>query len=403
MAAIPHVAILIETSRAYGRGLLRGVARYVQEHGPWSVFFRPQGLDAPPPPWLLRWRGDGILARINSRQMARAVLRTHLPAVDLRSALAGLGLPGIGPCNRTVAQLAFDHFRACGIVYFAFCGTSAGENRYLDARCEYFCRLVTQSGRECRVFEPPRRSRRAMGWEQEQNHLARWLVGLPKPVGVMTCHDDRGQQVLDACLRVGLAVPDEVAVVGVDNDEHLCGLSNPPLSSIDVNPEGIGYDAASLLDKLMQGARRPKRTIESAPRGVVVRQSSDVIGVTDPQVAAAIRLIRQEACRGLSIKAVARRLDVSQSALERRFLRLLGRSPKQEVLRVQLASAKELLSSTAMPLAAVARRAGFSSSAYFCELFHRRIGMTPGDYRRQFGGFSRPEQPSRGDPGSGNS
>ena len=384
----PHVALLIETSRAYGRGLLRGIARYLHEHGPWSIFFRPQGLDAPPP-WLRDWRGQGILARIGDRRMARTLLATGLPLVDLRNAVAGLGLPGIGPDNRAVAQLAFEHFCASGIHSFAFCNGPRGENRFLDLRGDAFAAAAEAAGAACHRFEPPPGAAASASWERRQSQLARWLKSLPKPVGVLACNDDLGQQVLDACLRAGLAVPDEVAVVGVDNDEHLCGLSNPPLSSIDVYPEGIGYAAAAMLDRWMQGMKPAATITELPPQGMVVRQSSDVVGVADPLVAAAARLVRERACQGLSVGEMAARLDVSQSTLERRFAAILGRTPKQEILRVQIAAASRLLAAGDLPVAAVAGRTGFRSAAYFSEVFHRSTSVTPSQYRRQFAGGGR--------------
>jgi len=387
MSKPPRVALLIETSWAYGRGLLRGVARYIHERGPWSVYFRPQGLDAAPPRWLERWRGDGILARIDNRKMAGAVLRTRLPVVDLRNALVGLNLPGIGPDNRAVAELAFRHFVESGIRQFAFGTARRGQNRFLDARCDYFREMAQAAGYSCQVYRPYPLARRAT-WDQEQSRLAQWLKKLPKPVGIMTGDDDQGLQVIDACQRAGVQVPDEVAVVSVNNDEHLCGLSRPPWSSIDVNPERIGYQCAAMLARLMAGDKPPKGFIELPPRGLVVRQSRDTVGVADPLVAEAVRLIRRRAVERLGVAQLCRLLDISPSTLERRVKELLGRTPKQEILRVQLARAKELLISTELPLGAVAERCGFRSAGYFSEVFRRREGCTPGVYRGEQGAAS---------------
>jgi LacI family transcriptional regulator len=385
MAKPPHVALLIETSLAYGRGLLRGISCYIHEHGPWSVYFRPQGLDASPPSWLERWQGDGILARINDRKMARAIVQTRLPAIDMRSAIPGLGLPGIGPNNRDIAQLAWRHFIESGLQHFGFSNAPRGQNWFLDVRCEHFRELVEQAGYSCDAYQPRRNERGGTAWEQDQERLARWLQNLPKPVGIMACDDDHGLDVLDACLRAGLHVPDEVAVIGVNNDELLCGLSNPPLSSIDVNPERIGYEAASLLDRLMAGAKPPKEVSEFSPRGLVVRQSSDVVGVADQQVAEALRYIRTHAGDAIGVAHVADAVDISRSKLERRFVKLLGRTPKQEILRVQLSRAQMLLSHTDLSMPIVAQKAGFASAGYFHEVFRRQIGCTPGAYRRDHG------------------
>ena len=383
MSQAPHVAILIETSLAYGRGLLRGVARYVHERGPWSVFFQPQGLEASPPPWLGKWQGQGILVRINNRRMANAVLRTRLPAVDVRNALADVGLPGIGPDNQRVARLIFQHFFDIGIRRFGFCAAPRGENRFLDARADAFFQLVENAGYRCEVYRPP--AGRRADWERGQARLAQWLKRLPKPAGIMACDDDRGLQVLDACLRAGLRVPDELAVIGVNNDEHLCGLANPAMSSVDVGAERIGYEAAALLDRLMAGEKPPRETLELPPRGLVARRSSDWVSCEDRLVSAALELIRQRACDGVDTVALAEAVYLSRSTLERRFLRQIGRTPKQEILRVRLARAKELLLYTELSLAAVAERTGFRSSSYFCEVFHQETGVTPGAFRREQG------------------
>lgn len=378
---VPRIALLIETSREYGRGVLRGVTRYHQEHGPWSVYFKPQGLGAPPPPWLGSWRGDGILARINGRRMADAVLRAKVPAVDLRGALGDFTLPTVGIDNRSVVHLAVEHFLERGFRHFAFCGTPRGENHYQDERSDRFARAIGKRGFHCDVFWNP--SMTASSWEQEQRQIADWLKRLPKPVALMACHDDRGQQVLDACLRADIAVPDEVSILGVDNDPFLCNLSTPQLSSIDVNPERIGYEAAALLDRLMQGGPAPRRPMYFEPRGLVIRQSTDVTAVSDPHVAQAARLIRTHATSAtVSMKQLLAQVPVSRSALFRRFKEQLGRSPKQEMTRVRLERAKDLLRNSTLAVATIAERVGYTEAKHFIPVFRRAMGVTPLRYRK---------------------
>jgi LacI family transcriptional regulator len=378
---VPHVAVLIETSRGYGRGLLEGVARYNREHGPWSMFFEPHGLDDPPPKWLRTWEGDGILARINDVRMARLVAAAGLPAVDVRGRLTGLGLPFIGIDNAAVARLAVAHFRERGFVHFAFCGQARGEYFPMDQRRDCFSRLAEAAGHRCHHFAP----RRGSPWEREQERLADWLRRLPKPVGVMACNDDMGNQALDACRRAGVGVPAEVALVGVDNDTVLCDMADPPMTSIDVHPERIGYEAAALLDRLMRRpARRPPPAfVELPPRGIVTRRSSDVLAVADPGVAAAVRFIREHACEGITVAAVLEQVPMSQRALERRFKAVVHRTPKREILRVQLDQARRLLCESHLPMNVVAQRCGFTSYKYFGDVFFRELGVRPGAYRKQ--------------------
>ena len=385
---VRHVALLVETSREYGRGLLRGIIRYHQEHGPWSVYFKPHGLGDPPPAWLRTWRGDGILARINDRQMADAVLKTGVPAVDLREALGDLGLATVGTDNQAVVQLAFQHFADRGFRHYAFCGSPRGEYRYQDERADRFLRILADRKMTCDTYFNPR-GRGPFSWEEDQRQMSRWLKSLPTPVAIMTCHDDRGLQALDACVRVGLDVPGEVAILGVDNDPFLCNLSRPALSSIDVNSERVGYVAAELLDGLMDGRQLPSLTRYFAPRGVVTRQSTDVIAVGDPRCGHAARLIRENACSATSIEEVLSQVPLSRSELFRRFKLHLNRSPKKEMSRVRLEHAKKLLAETDLPISTVAERVGFREAKYFIDVFHKVEGMTPLSYRRQAenGGF----------------
>jgi LacI family transcriptional regulator len=384
-SSLLHVALLIETSREYARGLLRGVARYLQEHTRWSVYFEPHGLDSPPPKWLPKWQGDGILVRINNRQMADAILRTGIPAVDLRGALPTPGIPFIGVDNIPVARLGFEHLHNCGLRNFAFCGTPRGENPNQDLRCDYFVEVVRKAGFECNVYVGERPARARPSWEQQQQGLVAWLKKLPTPVGVMTCHDDRGQQVLDACRRAGLAVPDQVAVLGVDNDPNLCNLCNPPLSSIDVNSARIGYESAVLLERLMAGEKPPHQPcLLGPPRGIAARRSTDLLWVDDEEVASAIRYIREHACEGIAVRDVLNQTSNSPSALEKRVKKTLGRTIKAEIGRIRLARAKLLLTETNWPVAKIAERCGFSEPKYFSAVFHKTIGMKAMDYRRRF-------------------
>jgi LacI family transcriptional regulator len=382
MRPVPHVAVLIETSRAYGRGLLEGLAHYVREHGPWSIYFRPHGLGEPPPPWLRSWQGHGILARIDDQRMAQAVQATGLPAVDLRGRLPGLGLPRVGVDNGALARLAVQHLRERGLRHFAFYGLPRGEHAHMDQRCDDFTCLVREAGHDCAVFLQPAR-RRPASWEQQQQRLAGWVSGLPRPVGIMTCNDDLGQQLLDACRRGGVAVPDAAAVISVENDPLLCNLATPPLTSIDVNPQRVGFEAAALLDRLMAGQPPPASGLFLDLGRVVTRQSTDVLAVGDAELVKAVRFIRDHACDGINVADVLAEVCLSRSVLERRFRQLLGRTPKAEILAVQVERARHLLAETDLPLAEVARKCGFHGDKYFGDIFYRKVGERAGAYRRR--------------------
>lgn len=386
MSVRRRVALLIETSRAYARGLVRGVAQYVRQHGDWTIDFTPRGLSDPPPLWLRGWQGDGILARINDHRMAEAVLRTGAPVVDLRRVLPDLAAPTVGPDDQAVAQLAWEHFRDHGFRHFAVCGMPRGLQPPMDRRQEYFQQIVQSEGYPCESFclRPRRHSSEA--WDEEQERLAEWIRELPKPSAIYACNDDYGMRVLDACRRAGVLVPESAAVLGVGNDECLCHVSNPPLSSVDLDAERIGYRAAQLLEHLMGGGAPPKRPVLIPPKGVVARASTDVLAIEDEDVVRAVRFIREHACEGIRAADVLKHVAMSRAALEPRIKTLLGRTVAQEIRRRQIERVKQLLRETDMPLKQIAVQTGFRYPEYLMRAFRRAVGMTPKQYRKTGGG-----------------
>ncbi len=385
MKAIRHVAVLIETSREYGRGLLRGAHRYLKEQAAWSIFFQQQDLGAPIPQWLETWDGDGILARVDNTRTAKLLLHTGLPIIDLRGGMRQFGIPPFMVDNRSVARLAFEHLVARGLTHFAFVGEPAGQEFCDDTRRETFCKITEEYGAKCHVFKHRCGRRAAKNWEDHQEELAQWLQQLDTPLGVMSCHDDRGQQVLDACRRADLGVPDQVAVVGVDNDEFLCNLSIPSLSSVDINAERIGYDASQLLDRIMRGDATLDEPHFFEPVGVVSRQSTDMVSCDNTEVASVLRLVRQYACRGLSIGQIERTLGVSRSSLGRQFKRIVGHTMKEDILQTQIQVAKQKLVDSDMPIGEISNQCGFNESKYFTAVFRKFTGMTSRTFRLKHG------------------
>ena len=387
MARARRVALLIESSRGYGRGLLHGIAEYLRSRGPWTLSFERHGLYQRVPAWMRDWHGDGIIARVENRGLATAIHRLRVPSVDLRGRLRDLPMPAILTDDAAGTRLAAEHLLERGFRRFAYCGF-AGLS-YSAERLRVFSETVQAAGYPCATYLPPARCRRgdteqvdqqALAYEKD---LARWLRTLPRPVGVMAGNDARGQQILNACRDLGIAVPDELAVVGVDNDEVLCELCHPPLSSVAPNTRKIGYEAAALLDRLMAGEPPPTEPIYILPLGVVARQSTDILSFEDRAITAAVRFIREHACEGITLEDVLARVPVSWGTLERQFHKILGHTPKAEMVRVQLDRVKQLLVETRLSLKEIAARAGFRHPEYMCALFKSKTGKTPGQYRAQ--------------------
>ncbi|HRI12769.1 MAG TPA: XylR family transcriptional regulator [Verrucomicrobiota bacterium] len=378
----PKVALLIETSNAYARELLHGIRAWLREHGPWTLWLAEAGRGADPPPWLRTWRGDGIIARIETPAIARAVAATRLPAVDVSAARLLPELPWLETDDRAIALTAAEHFRERGFRHFAYCGDS--RFKWSRWRGTAFTDRLAAHGFPCAVLrdvESPRRSTAFPDWESELTRLGRWLRSLPKPVGIFAGYDIRGLQVLEACRRLELAVPDEVAVLGVDNDELLCDLADPPLSSVIPDVRRTGYEAAGLLDRLMRGEKVKGEGRLFTPLGVATRQSTDVVAVADRHVSAAIRYIRGHACEGITVAHVLQHVPLSRRVLEARFQKLLDRSPHSQILSVKLDRVKQLLADTELSLAAIAERAGFRHVEYLSVAFKRNVGVTASEFR----------------------
>ncbi|HOM16208.1 MAG TPA: substrate-binding domain-containing protein [Thermoguttaceae bacterium] len=256
----------------------------------------------------------------------------------------------------------------------------------MDRRQDYFQQIAHSYGVQCETFclRPRRQSSEA--WDEEQERLAEWVRGLAKPVAIYTCNDDYGMRVLDACRRADVLAPESAAVLGVGNDECLCHVSNPPLSSVDLDAERIGYRAAQLLEHLMAGGAAPKRPVLIPPRGVVARASTDVLATDDEDVVRAVRFIREHAYEGIRAADVLQHVAMSRAALEPRIKAVLGRTVAQEIRHRQIERVKELLRETDMPLKQIALQTGFRYPEYMMRAFRQATGMTPKQYRKTGGG-----------------
>jgi LacI family transcriptional regulator len=366
----PNVALIVETAVVYGRQILHGIARYMRACDGWSVFLDERELLAPPPDWLLDWDGAGVICRPTTPALAGRLRARGLAVVDLNDRHGYLGLPRISSDMRAVGRMAAEHLLERGFRNIAFCGF--GGEIWSQERLE---------GVE-EPFVSPFAGLREHTWQEERDRIAAWLRPLPRPLGVVACNDVRGHHVLDACRVLGLAVPDEVAVVGVDNAETFCELCDPPLSSVVPDAERVGFEAAALLDRLMAGAAPQGEDLLVPPTGVITRQSSDVVAVDDPTIARAVHLIRRQACAGIGVDDVLAGLPVSRSVLERGFRRHLGHSPHEEIRRVRLKRVKQLLTETDWPLERIAAAAGYEHPEYMMVQFKREVGMTPTEWRR---------------------
>lgn len=384
MTELPKVALLVETSREFGRELLRGISRYAQLYGPWSFHITAGDFEHALPK-MEDWRGHGIIARIPNDRIARAIIKANLPTIALGLSDEQMQ-PGSPLANMTelssdaeeVARMAAEHFFERRFTKFAYVGMVG--RAWSDRRGKAFARYLEKESYEPYVYQQ-RKSPSYRRWERERHFMAEWLQQLPKPIGLFACNDDRGREVLEACRMAGIMVPEEVAVLGVDNDEVFCGLADPPLSSVALNAETAGYRAAELLDGLMHNRiKKPQRLVVEALR-VVTRRSTDVMAVEDQDVAQAIQFIRQHMGKNISVGSVVEEVAISRRNLEKRFHEVVGRTILEEIQITRLERAKQLLLETSYPISKIADQTGFGSTGYFIQFFQSRVGKTPLRFR----------------------
>lgn len=377
---VRRVVLLIESSRSSGRSLLRGIADYARHHGPWAFYWEPGGLEKAWPE-LKTLDADGIILR--DVENLEDVLDYGLPAVVVGHSRHEVpGLANVITDSDTIGRLAAEHLLSCGFRQFGYCGER--EAPWSVSRGESFCRRVSKDGCPVSFYLDPSRGRSG-SWRAERHSMAEWLKSLPKPVGVMACNDDRGEQVIEACKSAGLSVPDEVAVIGADNDDLVCDLSDPPMSSVAINFERAGFESAAVLDRLMRGKSTPKLKILVPATHVVPRRSTDIVAVDDRQVATALRYIREHARQVISVPEVARAAGLSRRVLEKRFQRQLRRSVLQEMRRVRVAQIGRMLVDTNRPISEIGLALGYAGTEHLARYFRSEMNMTPLAYRRKFG------------------
>jgi LacI family transcriptional regulator len=375
-----HVALIVETSNEYARGLLRGIKAYIREHKPWSIYLGEQSRGHIDLSWLQDWKGSGIIARIENPEIAEAVRSLGVPAVDLSASRWIPELPCVETNNDSIARLAAQHLLERGFKQFGFCGDASFA--WSRQRCEHFVRYVREAGFPCHVYDTVH----SQSWRLDRKNLAEWVNSLPKPVGIMACYDNLGHKLLESCRLAGVAVPDAVSVIGVDNDELLCNLSDPPLSSVMPNALHTGYQAAALLDRMMSGEKIPAEIFPVEPIDLITRMSTDVVAVEDNLVSDAVRFIRNHAYEDINVSDILRYIPVSRRALESRFRKLLGRTPHEEIVEVKVKLIKRMLTETELALPIIAERIGFKHAEYMNVLFKKHTGISPGAFRNKHSG-----------------
>ncbi len=360
--------------------MLKGIAHYERSHRPWAAFLDDEARAETDPQWLRSKKWNGVISRHTTPALVDACRELKLPLVDLNDTPVYAGVPKIRPDNVGLGHLGAEHFLERGYQSFGFCGFR--NDGWACERRDGYIEALRLAGHECTVYDVDYPGDLTPFWDVKQTSaLATWLHGLPKPAAIMACNDLRAHQVISAAQAAGLLVPEEVAVLGVNNDTIRCELGDPPLSSVATNAFQSGYLAADWLSQMMEGHQIPQPDARVEPVGVVSRHSTDILAIDDRNVAAALSFIREHACHGITVQQVLKHAFGSRSQLEKKFRLHLGRSPQAEIRRVQMAKIRQLLFETKFPMKKIAELTGFEHVEYMCVVFKRLTGDSPGAYR----------------------
>ena len=372
----PRVGIWVDTTTRSGQDIVQGILSYVRANTTWRIYL----------PELIRGNvelnqqpvGDGVLVQLNNAVQADRVAEVDVPAINVNGECATDALPSVSTDTEAVARLALDHFVTLGfrrVAVGCWMGRPAGQE---IAEC--YARLAKASDIDVGIIECDA----ARAWEEIRDSVVVWVQRLPEKTAILATDDSLGQLILDACCTAGRQVPSDLAVLGVGNDELICGIAEPPMSSIELDNRRTGYEAARCLHQMLERGVRGKGELRIPPIEIIARRSTDQMVVDDPAVGAAAKFIRDHALDGIKVADVLDAVPLSRRVLETRFRNQFGRTLHQEILSVQLENIKELLRSTDLSMFQIASRSGFRHVEYMSVVFKREIGTTPSEYRRQW-------------------
>jgi LacI family transcriptional regulator len=378
---LPRILLIFHSRFEESAEMLKGIMHYQRARGGWSMFLHDGArLGIDPCPWVRSRPWQGVISCHTTPNLIEACSRLRLPLVDLANSEPVPGVSKVRPDDGGIGQLGATYLLERRFGHFGFCGY--GNIRWSTERCEGFLAVVGRTRHRCEVFDTEQPDEMTPSWDAKQmTMLAGWLKCMPSGAAVMACDDFRAEQVLRAAKATGIQVPDEVAVLGVNNFVGRCEATDPSLSSVVIDAFESGWRAAQHLDHLMTGGNGGAIDVRIPPSGVVTRKSTDVLGLRDKVVAEALNYIKVHACAGITVDQVLHHASVSRSQLEHKLRRYIGRSPQAEIRRVQVARICELLIETNLHLKEIAQQTGFAHVEYLNVVFKRVTGETPGQYR----------------------
>lgn len=380
------IILLIDFSEDYSRNLLKGISKYAREHGPWvfcqmPLFHRETlGVDGILN-WARDWEADGIIGQLYNDSSVEKIVQAGIPVIAQDFKERFVEIPNITGAHRSTGALAADYFLRKGFRHFAFYGFK--HIVWSRERAEGFDERVSNSGCSVHYFEHEEYSSSDL-WHYKPSSLSKWLLSLPKPIAILTCDDRMGQHITETCRHSGIRIPEEVAVLGVDNDEMLCELSDPPLSSIMQDAEKGGYDAAQLLDRLIRKEITDIYDIIVEPTQVITRQSTDIYATHDEYIASSLKYIHQNIDKNLQVDEVVKQVPLSRRSLEMRFQQVIGYPIYKYIQNLRIEKFSKKLLETDQAVFEIAMDLGLNDTKNIARQFKLIKGCTPLEYRHRY-------------------
>lgn len=384
MARIPKVLLLIESARTCERNFLRGIAHYGHLHGPWSFsrkpkFYLKSNLSDISISQIESFSPDGII--VSDTEKINEIVKLGKPTIIHTIKRDDYDIPAIIGDTKQSGEMAAEHLLGLGFSQFAYCGL--GDYYWSRGRYKSFEKSIRKAGYDTEYYElSPGQIKRSL--QKEIKKLSQWLASLDKPIGLMTCADDCSQYIVEACKLAEIRIPEQIGLIGVDNDDMVCELSDPPLTSISLDFTKAGYQAAQLLDNLMSGVEVKEKTITVNPLQIQTRASTDILAVDDPDVAAAVQFIRNHSNQLIQIADVMNEVTCCQRILHKKFKENLGRSVHQEIKRVRIERIARMLLETDLTISQIATRLGYFNINHISRYFQQAMGVAPLAYRKSF-------------------
>lgn len=381
-----RVLLLIDFSEAYSKKLLRGITQYAKDFGPWKFCRMPThyretiGIEGILN-WAKEWGAHGVIGQFYSNADIDKITQAKLPVIAQDLLQRFPNIPNITGAYHDTGKMAAAYFLKKGFKHFAFYGFS--NIVWSSERASGFEEFLNKKGHQVHYFEH-KKSRSRELWYYKPSSLSRWLKGLPKPIAIMACDDNQGEHITEACRHAGIRIPEEVSVIGVDNDEMICSLSDPELSSISLDAERGGYDAAKLLHQMIRNKNKKWTNIEVKPVQVITRHSTDIYATNDIHISSTLRFIHQHLDTNLKVDDILQEIPLSRRSLEKRFQHITGFPIYKYIYNLRTEKFAQLLLETDRTVAEIASDIGLGDAKNISRTFKKIKGCTPHEYRKKF-------------------